>query len=186
MRNEHLSDEMLLRYLDGELPGRGAAESHLETCTECHERYERLCGVSLALADYSESLVERNPPTAQRTALQQAIRNGPRVAAPARKPIVMVLAIAADVLLLIGVAALLRKSPPVAPPQLASYGDFIALPYSDENLSQEGGVVVQVEVPRSALLLAGRPANGDDTGARVKAEVLVGADGLARAIRFLN
>jgi flavin-dependent dehydrogenase len=30
------------------------------------------------------------------------------------------------------------------------------------------------------------PAAGRDAGDRVKAEVVVGADGLARAIRFLN
>jgi hypothetical protein len=63
---------------------------------------------------------------------------------------------------------------------------FIALPYSDDSLSSEGAVVLQVELPRSAAALAGMPVNYSSGNPRVKAEVVVGADGLARAIRFLD
>ena len=96
------------------------------------------------------------------------------------------LATAAAVLLAVGLS--FPRKPPAAIPSLpsAATGAFIALPYSDENLSPEGAVVLQVEIPRSALLLAGLPAAGRGAGDRVKAEVVVGADGLARAIRFLN
>jgi hypothetical protein len=97
------------------------------------------------------------------------------------------LAAAAAVILAAGIGFLLLRSPnaPARTPQIAADA-FIDLPYSDENLSGEGAVVLQVELPRSAVALAGIPVSDDPAEGRVKAEVLVGADGLARAIRFRN
>ena len=94
---------------------------------------------------------------------------------------------AAALILAAGIGFLLLKSPnaPARTPQIAADA-FIDLPYSDENLSGEGAVVLQVELPRSAVALAGIPVSDDPAEGRVKAEVLVGADGLARAIRFRN
>ena len=51
---------------------------------------------------------------------------------------------------------------------------------------QDGGQLVRVELPRSALVRFGLPVNIDRANQRVKADVLVGADGLARAIRFVQ
>ena len=51
---------------------------------------------------------------------------------------------------------------------------------------QDGGQLVRVELPRSALARFGLPMNMDRADERIKADVLVGADGLARAIRFVN
>ena len=99
-----------------------------------------------------------------------------------------VLAIAATVVL----ALVFRPAPAPSTPVGGVRGaatdanGFIALPYSDENLAPEGAVVLEVEVPRSALLLAGIPSGESGSTDRVKAEVMVGADGLARAIRFVN
>jgi hypothetical protein len=78
-----------------------------------------------------------------------------------------------------------KPTVPVAAARNRATEGFIALPYSDENLAPEGAVVLQVELPRAALLLAGMPVN-DAPGGRVRAEVLVGADGLARGIRFIE
>jgi hypothetical protein len=94
-------------------------------------------------------------------------------------------AVAAALILTIGISFLLsRRSTPIL--QQATGEGFIALPYSDVNLSSEGAVVLRVEVPRSALLLAGTPVSAGRRDERVKADVVVGADGLARAIRFVN
>src|SRR5207248_5086866 len=63
--------------------------------------------------------------------------------------------------------------------------DFLPLTYG--GLSQmDGGQVVRVEVPRSALQSLGLPINVERAGERVKADVLVGNDGVARAIRFVR
>ena len=50
----------------------------------------------------------------------------------------------------------------------------------------EGGQVLRVELPRSALLSFGLPMNPDRAGERVKADVLISSDGLPRAIRFVS
>jgi cytochrome c-type biogenesis protein CcmH/NrfF len=51
---------------------------------------------------------------------------------------------------------------------------------------QDGGQLVRVELPRSALARFGLPVNMDRANQRVKADVLFSADGLARAIRFVQ
>lgn len=64
--------------------------------------------------------------------------------------------------------------------------DFLPLTYGN-NLSQfDDGQVVRVEVPRSVLQSFGLPINAERAGERVKADVLLGNDGVARAIRFVR
>jgi hypothetical protein len=64
--------------------------------------------------------------------------------------------------------------------------DFMPLTYGAALSPNEGGQLVRVELPRSALASFGLPMNADVTGGRVKADVLLGHDGLARAIRFVR
>ena len=64
--------------------------------------------------------------------------------------------------------------------------DFVALGYGSAMDLQDGGQLVRVELPRSALARFGLPMNMDRADERVKADVLVGTDGLARAIRFVK
>jgi hypothetical protein len=45
---------------------------------------------------------------------------------------------------------------------------------------------MRVELPRSALAGFGLPVNMDRVNERVKADVLVGPDGQAQAIRFVQ
>ena len=64
--------------------------------------------------------------------------------------------------------------------------EFLPLTY-DGNMSQlDDGQVVRVELPRSALQSFGLPVNAERVGERVKADVLLGHDGVARAIRFVR
>ncbi len=62
--------------------------------------------------------------------------------------------------------------------------DFILLTYDGEVGSD--AQMVRMELPRSAMANFGLPVNMDRADQRVKADVLVGADGLARAIRFVQ
>lgn len=50
----------------------------------------------------------------------------------------------------------------------------------------EGGQLVRVQLPRAALATLGLPLNAERGNEPVKADVLVGNDGLARAIRFVH
>jgi hypothetical protein len=50
----------------------------------------------------------------------------------------------------------------------------------------ESGQIVRVELPRAALVSLGWPINAERSGEWVRADVVIGADGLARAVRFVR
>lgn len=82
-----------------------------------------------------------------------------------------------------------RNQPPHAPDtnvtrEIAT--DFIPLVQGDSLNLMESGQLVRVELPRSALVSFGLPMNMERADQRVKADVVVGNDGLARAIRFVR
>ncbi|HET6671465.1 MAG TPA: hypothetical protein VFH15_14655 [Pyrinomonadaceae bacterium] len=64
--------------------------------------------------------------------------------------------------------------------------DFMPIGYVNSASLQDGGSVVRVELPRSTIVSMGFAVNMDRYSERVKADVLMGADGLARAIRFVQ
>ncbi|MBA3768126.1 MAG: hypothetical protein H0W99_14330, partial [Acidobacteria bacterium] len=64
--------------------------------------------------------------------------------------------------------------------------DFIPLTYGASQGTMDGGHVVRVELPRTALAQFGLPVNAERSSEPVTADVLLGDDGLARAIRFVR
>ena len=62
--------------------------------------------------------------------------------------------------------------------------DFIALAGTLYPMGE--GMVVRVELPRSAPALVGLPIAGGDISSTVTADVVLGQDGVARAIRFVQ
>ena len=180
MSENHPSSELLFCRLDGELAADAAdrLDTHLSECAECRDRWNRLRTVSEAVDGYSMTL---GSPGGQRSALIAALK------AREQRTYWTFAAAAAALILAAGIGVLVSRpaKTPARAPQMAADA-FIDLPYSDENLSGEGAVVLQVELPRSAVALAGIPVSDGPADGRVKAEVLVGADGLARAIRFRN
>ena len=64
--------------------------------------------------------------------------------------------------------------------------DFIPLGNINSATLQDGGYIVRVELPRSALVKFGLPVNMDRLSENVKADVWLGVDGLAHAIRFVQ
>lgn len=71
-----------------------------------------------------------------------------------------------------------------AAPEIAT--DFIALTSAAELSSMESGQLVRVLLPRSALASFGLPFNQELREKPIAAQVLIGQDGVARAIRFLQ
>ena len=64
--------------------------------------------------------------------------------------------------------------------------DFMPL-VEGSNLSlMESAQIVRVELPRSALISFGLPMNMERADERIKADVVLGNDGMARAIRFVR
>jgi hypothetical protein len=64
--------------------------------------------------------------------------------------------------------------------------EFVPINEGSDLGPMNSGQVLRVTVPRSAMNFYGLPANVDRANERVKADVLLGEDGLARAIRFVR
>ncbi len=64
--------------------------------------------------------------------------------------------------------------------------DFIPLAQGYGLPMTEGGQVMRVELPRSALNSFGLPMDVNRASERIKADVIIGNDGIARAIRFVR
>jgi hypothetical protein len=86
------------------------------------------------------------------------------------------------------------KSPAIAPasPDAAAeeddslYADFTPLPYAAELSPSESTDIVRVQLPRESLMTMGIPVSADAMGQIIQADVLLGMDGTARAIRLVN
>jgi hypothetical protein len=63
--------------------------------------------------------------------------------------------------------------------------DFFPLVYGDDQKPMERGEVIRVQMPSSALIGFGLPVNVERADTLVKADLVVGDDGFARAIRFV-
>jgi len=64
--------------------------------------------------------------------------------------------------------------------------DYIPLTYLADATAMESGTVLRVELPHSALIAMGLPAPVERIDSRVKVDVVVGDDGVARAVRFVR
>jgi hypothetical protein len=63
---------------------------------------------------------------------------------------------------------------------------FIPLPNAERIAPDENVNVVRVEVPRSAMLAVGLTVSADQASELVEADIKMGSNGLARAVRFVN
>ena len=73
-----------------------------------------------------------------------------------------------------------------APHKPAASEEFIAVPYSAPIGEYERMEVVRVNVPVTALAQWGLPVGNVSLGQRVDADVVIGEDGLARAVLFVE
>jgi hypothetical protein len=69
---------------------------------------------------------------------------------------------------------------------VAADDGFLPLPGAAQLVPADDVNVVHVELPRSAMMQVGIEVNPDRAGETVRADVMVGADGLARAVRFVD
>jgi hypothetical protein len=65
-------------------------------------------------------------------------------------------------------------------------GDFLRLPNTEELAPNEAMNLIRVEIPRSAMIALGFSVSEDRASESVEADVMLGGDGVARAIRFLE
>jgi hypothetical protein len=76
-----------------------------------------------------------------------------------------------------------KITPKSAPVKAEIKTEFIALAYSP---APESGQILKVKVPRSMMVALGVASSVENASELVNAEVLMGDDGLARAIRFVQ
>ena len=96
-------------------------------------------------------------------------------------------AIAASLVLLAASTWLVRNpGPPVTARAAEVVTDFIAVAGADPSEPIDSPILVRVTLPRTALVKFGLPMNQERSSEFVKADVVLGNDGLARAIRFVQ
>ncbi len=237
-----LTDALLLRALDGELPPPQTwqAKLHLESCESCRARLDGLRLVSFRVAELHRIALPPDVACEFAARLEEESRERERDWAWRQwfvRPLWHRLALCGAIVVVIlaglrvwtthpGAAAqqIVPPLPPaVAPPapqqlvaeipaqpvrrtrhivrtqkprdQFSSPAyaarrevatPFFDLPFSDAALPLDQATVIRVELPRSALELAGLPVDEDRRNQRVRADLVLGADGLARAIRFVE
>jgi hypothetical protein len=72
-----------------------------------------------------------------------------------------------------------RHKPDADPP-------FLPIPYTQPLQPGERAEVVRMEMPVAALIAAGFPVATSDAGAEASADVIIGEDGRARAVRLIS
>lgn len=78
-------------------------------------------------------------------------------------------------------------APPARPEPLREYvTEFVPLRYGESLRLDDVAGVVRIAIPRSELARFGLPVAPEASGRRIQADVLLGVDGVARAMRFVK
>jgi predicted anti-sigma-YlaC factor YlaD len=172
-------------------PAREATlENHLRLCESCAGLVERERAMSVAL----QRLAAAQVPVLNPVRLKALLASFDRPRARSRQARIAVgLSLAASVLIVVSLSVgVQRQTVPGAPrtvaetlaPATSADTAFMVLPGADALPRLESGRVIRIEIPESALSSVGLwpPAHAGS----VQADVLVGQDGLARAIRLVQ
>lgn len=184
---------------------RQSALSHAEACAACN----RQLAESRALTNILRSIALRNREAAASPGLEvwlmEAFDNRVRTGASFWRRNWAPVGAAASLLIIFGVTLTMLLVPrpvptakgnrptAVVPAREAAMEDaaeiateFFALQGDLDLPGQESSGIVRVTLPRTTLLAFGLPMNEERVFEPLQAEILVGEDGAARAIRFLD
>jgi len=104
-------------------------------------------------------------------------------------------AVAASIAVVLSIVSTREHGPPTPSSNVAgavsedvreSEQPFVPIPYVTPLGTYERAEIVRMEVPVAALIAAGLPMRTTDPGARAQADVIVGQDGRARAVRLIS
>jgi hypothetical protein len=187
------------------MPQSGGAHPHLIECAECSARMEEERELAAGLRAVAASMSRTGAPARVEGRLISAFRAHNRLprTAPVRPIVIPSLAWAAALAAMIAVALLIVRerapearhvSPAVAVAQVAetlavsseaiSNDGFVPLPGAEELPAADDLDMVSIEVPRSAMMQVGIEVSPERAAETVLADVMVGSDGMARAVRF--
>jgi anti-sigma factor RsiW len=177
-------------------------DSHLDECPDCAARLNRYGELKAGLRALGDSSRRMQAPPRVEASLRAAFRKetGVVIHMPRRRwiPVVTWATAFAAMFALAAFLVRPRQTEAVRPPaphstelalwQPTPYPEgFIALPNSTHAPSGDEDVnLVRVEVPRSAMLALGFDIGAERAEELVEADVMLGPDGVARAVRFLN
>jgi len=178
----------------------GPHAAHVRDCVACAGQWEAESTLSAGLRAMADASKDVGAPARVEFRLVQAFRREKGTARrlpvpPVRQPWFAALgwtAVAAAV----AIALLLVKSPQPQPAkpgraplvQLAETNSIDQAAYVDNasETDSEEGDVVRLEVPRSAMIALGYDVSPERAAESVEAEVTLGPDGQARAVKFLE
>jgi hypothetical protein len=107
----------------------------------------------------------RHSPEPERAVTRVQQRKSRRIGAPATHPVS-------------------RPTDPAETQEVAT--ELLRLPFAPQFTAEDRGQLVRVRLPRESMRSFGLPVNEDRLDPAVKADVLIGEDGIARAIRFVH
>ena len=192
-----------------------ANDEHLDSCPSCAARLRSQLALKRGLLEVAGQLRNIEAPARVESNLRAAFRarNGAETgrSRSARKQAqwipVLTWATAAAALFAVALFLVRGRQPELAPKvshsvELAMTGlpaeaeteagtqvgesGFIPLPNAAQIGPNEEVNLVRVEVPRSAMIALGYDVKPEEASQSVQADVMLGNDGLARAVRFLD
>jgi hypothetical protein len=184
--------------------------SHLDGCSACSARWERRAELSAGLRTLADDWRQVGAPERVEAGLRAAYRlhyGGRRAATRSRWTPVLVWASAAAATITMALALMhparhasgipgqsMSPHRTVTPtPEMAAAddsldfeNDFVPVPNAARIEPNEDVNLVRVAVPRSTMMSMGIPVNAENASETVLADVVLGADGMARAIRVVE
>jgi hypothetical protein len=177
-------------------------ESHLLECPTCSARMMRQRELEAGFRALAAASSHIEAPSRVEVRLQSAFRKQVGIShrVPSRPWIPAFTWVAAFAAMFALAAFLVRPHQPqvvrqpapravelAAAQESTDYEDFIPLPNSAGVAADDDDVnLVRVEVPRSAMIALGLDVSADRAEELVEADVMLGSDGVARAVRFLE
>ena len=201
----HLTRDLLIRFLDGELPDHefGETRGHLAVCSICRQKRDEVAQLSSKLTLLVNALPVDVPVDARvklsRALVAKDIRDSVRPnPSNVMRRFGWAMALAASLAVGVLLAPYLHVTNTVSRTTasgsaLASLDvngeSFIALPYSNPDLPLSTARIVEMEVPISSLASAGivlEPGVNGSTDRTVAANVLLGIDGQPLGLHVLS
>jgi hypothetical protein len=173
--------ELMAGFVDGELAA-GESEwlgGHLGTCAECRATLAAFAEIDSELTGWGERLESAAPPPPGARE-QLAAKLGSR---PAGRRAIRWAAAAAIAAALVAAVVIPHSKKPVGAGR--DPAQFVAIPYLPPLDPRENAAIVRMNIRVATLIAAGYRVAGDPN-AVVPADVLVGEDGRAHAVRVLS
>ncbi len=123
-------------------------------------------------------------PSEARGSVEQNLLTAFRARHPRRTPLLYIAA--AALVCIAALAGLMFHKPAAVAGRIYNAPGFVALPYSESGVPMESAVVIRVQMRSSELTSLGVPMPAVPPGDKFKADLLVGQDGVPRAVRLVR